>query len=155
MSKVLLEREACRFAEEHGISLVTLCPVVTVGAAPAVSARTSVPNCLSLLSGVRSIESKRQPLVCLFLCAWVGDMASSFSGDEAAFAVLDGMERASGSVRLVHVEDLCRAELFAAEEDDAAAAGRYICCSLNTTIAELARFLADKYPQHGVKTHLL
>jgi len=76
-------------------------------------------------------------------------------GDEAAFAVLDGMERASGSVRLVHVEDLCRAELFAAEEDDAAAAGRYICCSLNTTIAELARFLADKYPQHGVKTHLL
>jgi len=62
VSKVLLEREACKFAEEHGISLVTLCPVVTVGAAPAVSARTSVPNCLSLLSG-----------------------------DEAAFAVLDGM----------------------------------------------------------------
>ena len=126
MSKVLLEKAATRFAEEHGISLVTLCPVVTVGAAPAPSARTSVPNCLSLLSG-----------------------------DEAAFAVLDGIERATGCVPLVHVEDLCRAELFAAEEDDAAAAGRYICCSLNTTIAELARFLADKYPQHGVKTHLL
>jgi len=127
VSKVLLEKAATRFAEEHGISLVTLCPVVTVGAAPAPSARTSVPNCLSLLSG-----------------------------DEAAFAVLDGIERATGCVPLVHVEDLCRAELFAAEEDaPPAAAGRYICCSLNTTIAELARFLADKYPQHGVKTHLL
>ena len=127
MSKVLMEKEATRFAEEHGISLVTLCPVVTLGAAPAPSARTSVPNCLSLLSG-----------------------------DEAAFAVLDGIERATGCVPLVHVEDLCRAELFAAEEDaPPAAAGRYICCSLNTTIAELARFLADKYPQHGVKTHLL
>ncbi|KAG2574993.1 anthocyanidin reductase ((2S)-flavan-3-ol-forming)-like [Panicum virgatum] len=127
VSKVLLEKAATRFAEEHGISLVTLCPVVTVGAAPAPSARTSVPNCLSLLSG-----------------------------DEAAFAVLDGIERATGCVPLVHVEDLCRAELFAAEEDaPPAAAGRYICCSLNTTIAELAHFLADKYPQHGVKTHLL
>ncbi|PAN40244.1 hypothetical protein PAHAL_7G302300 [Panicum hallii] len=125
VSKVLLERAACRFAEEHGISLVTLCPVVTVGAAPAPNAHTSVPNCLSLLSG-----------------------------DEAAFAVLHGIERGTGCIPLVHVEDLCRAELFAAEED-AGAAGRYICCSLNTTIAELARFLADKYPHYGVKTHLL
>ncbi|OEL32257.1 Anthocyanidin reductase [Dichanthelium oligosanthes] len=125
VSKVPLEKEACRFAEEHGISLVTVCPVITVGAAPAPSARTSVPNCLSLLSG-----------------------------DKAEFAVLDAIERATGCVPLVHVDDLCRAELFVAEEE-AAAAGRYICCSLNTTIAELARFLADKYPQYGVKTHLL
>ncbi|CAD6262133.1 unnamed protein product [Miscanthus lutarioriparius] len=123
-SKVLLEKEACRFAAEHRISLVTVCPVTTVGAAPAPKVRTSVPNCLSLLSG-----------------------------DEAEFAVLDANERATGCVPLVHVDDLCRAELFVAEED--AAAGRYICCSLNTTIAELARFLADKYPQYGVKTNLL
>jgi anthocyanidin reductase len=51
VSKALLEKEACRFAEEHGISLVTVCPAVTVGAAPALSAHTSVPSCLSLLSG--------------------------------------------------------------------------------------------------------
>ncbi|CAN6269393.1 unnamed protein product [Urochloa humidicola] len=124
VSKVLLEKEACRFAEEHGISLVTVVPVVTVGAAPAPTARTSVPNCLSLLSG-----------------------------DEAEFAVLDGIERASGSIPMVHVDDLCLAELFVAEQE--AAAGRYICCALNTTVAELARFLADKYPQYGVKTNLL
>jgi anthocyanidin reductase len=76
-----------------------------------------------------------------------------FSGDEAEFAVLDAIERATGCVPLVHVDDLCRAELFVAEED--AAVGRYICCGLNTTIAEVARFLADKYPQYGVKTNLL
>uniref|UniRef100_K3Y8I5 NAD-dependent epimerase/dehydratase domain-containing protein n=1 Tax=Setaria italica TaxID=4555 RepID=K3Y8I5_SETIT len=124
VSKVLSEKAACRFAEEHGISLVTVCPVVTVGAAPSPTARTSVPSCLSLLSG-----------------------------DEAEFAVLTGMAKASGTVPLVHVDDVCRAELFVAEEE--AAAGRYLCCSLNTTIAELARFLAHKYPQYGVKTDLL
>ncbi|CAL5070183.1 unnamed protein product [Urochloa decumbens] len=124
VSKVLLEKAANRFAEEHGISLVTVCPVVTVGAAPAPISRTSVPNCLSLLSG-----------------------------DEAEFAVLRGIERSSGVVALVHVEDLCRAEVFVAEKE--AAAGRYLCCSLNTTIVEQARFLAHKYPQYGVKTNLL
>ncbi|CAN6248356.1 unnamed protein product [Urochloa humidicola] len=123
VSKVLLEKEASRFAEEHSISLVTFCPVITVGAAPAPAAHTSVPNCLSLLSG-----------------------------DEAAFGVLRGME-ASGVLALVHVEDLCRAEVFLAEEE--AAAGRYLCCSVNTTVREIARFLSENYPQYTVKTSLL
>ncbi|TVU16168.1 hypothetical protein EJB05_39719, partial [Eragrostis curvula] len=96
----------------------------TVGAAPVPNAVTSVPNCLSLLSG-----------------------------DEAEFAVLRGIERSSGTVALVHVDDVCRAELFLAEEE--AAAGRYLCCSLNTTVVQLARFLTDKYPRNPVKTNLL
>ena len=123
VSKVLLEKEASRFAAEHGISLVTVCPVLTLGAAPATRVRTSVIDSLSLLSG-----------------------------DEAGLAVLKGIEKTSGSVQLVHVDDLCRAELFVAEED--AAAGRYICCAVNTTVVELARFLARTYPQYSVKTNL-
>ena len=85
-------------------------------------------------------------------CIWWSHVVP-LSGDEAEFAVLDAIERATGCVPLVHVDDLCRAELFVAEE--VSAAGRYICCSINTTIAELARFLADKYPQYDVKTSLL
>ncbi|CAD6262135.1 unnamed protein product [Miscanthus lutarioriparius] len=122
VSKVLLEKEACRFAEEHGISLVTVLPVIVVGAAPAPKARSSIVDCLSLLSG-----------------------------DEAGLAMLKGIQKNSGQVQLVHVDDLCRAELFLAEE--AAADGRYICSSLGTTLVELARFLAQKYPQYGVKTN--
>ncbi|CAO2043846.1 unnamed protein product [Urochloa humidicola] len=121
VSKVLLEKEACRFAEENGISLVTVCPVSTVGAAPAPIVNTSVPACLSFLSG-----------------------------DEAGLGGLKSIEKTSGAVQLVHVDDLCRAELFVAEEE--AAAGRYICCALNTTVVELARYLAHKYPQYNVKT---
>ncbi|CAL5070177.1 unnamed protein product [Urochloa decumbens] len=123
VSKVLLEKEASRFAAEHGISLVTVLPVVTAGAAPARQIHTSVPGCLSLLSG-----------------------------DEAAFGALRAME-ASGVVALVHVDDLCRAEVFVAEEDTAA--GRYLCCAVNTTVREIARFLSENYPQYTVNTSLL
>ncbi|XP_062184261.1 anthocyanidin reductase ((2S)-flavan-3-ol-forming)-like [Phragmites australis] len=123
VSKVLLEKAASKFAQEHDISLVTLCPSVTVGEAPDRQVYTTVPAILSLLSG-----------------------------DEAELRVLKGIERASGSVPLVHVEDVCRAEIFVAEEE--AAAGRYICCSLDTTIVEMARFLAKKYPQYNVNTNI-
>jgi anthocyanidin reductase len=53
VSMVLMEKEACRFAQEHIIDLVTVCPVATVGKAPAArKIPASVPACLSLLSGM-------------------------------------------------------------------------------------------------------
>ncbi|XP_040255791.1 anthocyanidin reductase ((2S)-flavan-3-ol-forming) [Aegilops tauschii subsp. strangulata] len=122
VSKVLLEKAARAFALEHGLSLVTVCPVVTVGAAPAAKVNTSVPDILSLLSG-----------------------------DDARVSKLELIERATGSIPMVHIDDLCRAELFLAEEE--AASGRYNCGSVNTTVVELARFLAAKYPQYSVKTN--
>jgi len=42
-----LEKEACRFARQNGIGLVTVCPVVTVGAAPASKVHISVMKQLS------------------------------------------------------------------------------------------------------------
>jgi len=77
-------------------------------------------------------------------------MLSLLSGDQAAFGVVKAIEATTGCVPLVHVDDLCRAEIFLAEET--AAAGRYNCGSLNTTIVEIARFLAHKYPQYNVNT---
>ncbi|XBI87912.1 hypothetical protein VPH35_025928 [Triticum aestivum] len=78
------------------------------------------------------------------------DVLSLLSGDEARVRTLKFIVRMSGSIPLVHVDDVCRAEIFVAEEE--AASGRYICCSLNTTVVELARFLAAKYPHYNVNT---
>jgi len=74
------------------------------------------------------------------------------AGDEASLGVLRGAEALFGAVPMVGVDDLCRAEIFVAEEE--ASSGRYICCGLNTTVVELARFLAHKYPQYNVTTNL-
>ncbi|KAG8066375.1 hypothetical protein GUJ93_ZPchr0004g38824 [Zizania palustris] len=119
ISKIVSEKEASKLAEETGISLVTVCPVLTMGAAPAREAHTSVSAALSF-----------------------------FSGDEEMLNTLKHIAMDSGSLPLVHVDDLCRAEVFLAEKP--AAAGRYICCSLDTTILQLARSLAAKFPQYNV-----
>jgi anthocyanidin reductase len=71
-------------------------------------------------------------------------------GDDARAGMLEHIQRASGSIPMVHIDDLCRAELFVAEEE--AASGRYIVSGINTTAVELARFLAAKYPQYNVDT---
>ncbi|KAG8043602.1 hypothetical protein GUJ93_ZPchr0458g22743 [Zizania palustris] len=123
VSKVLLEKAACRFARENSISLVTVFPVFTLGAAPAPVARTSVPVVLSLLTG-----------------------------DEAQLVILRAFQAATGSLSIVHVDDLCRAEVFLAEKASPPPGGRYICCSLNTTVPHLARLAAAKYPQYNVRT---
>jgi len=116
-SKVLAEKAAMAFAEENGISLVTLCPVVVVGGAPATKVKTSVPELLSLISGDDDMVDKLQLI-----------------------------EAASGSIPLVHIDDVCRAEIFVAEKEEPA--GRYIVCTLNTTAIELSHFLSVKYPQY-------
>ena len=72
------------------------------------------------------------------------------SGDDVMIRYLELIEKTTGSIPMVHVDDLCHTEIFVAEEE--AASGRYICCCLDTTVAELATFLAAKYPQYNVNT---
>lgn len=52
--------------------------------------------------------------------------------------------------QLVHLDDLCIAHIFLYEHGEAK--GRYICSSVNTTILDIAKMLATKYPEYNVPT---
>ncbi|XP_042381028.1 anthocyanidin reductase ((2S)-flavan-3-ol-forming)-like isoform X2 [Zingiber officinale] len=121
VSKVLVEKEATKYAAENGLSLVTVVPPPILGP----TTGSDLPY--SMLLGL-----------------------SLLTGNEDMIHGLGMMQSLSGSISFVHVEDLCRAHIFVAENE--LAAGRYICCAANTSAPELARFLRMRFPQYPVPT---
>ncbi|XP_052203710.1 anthocyanidin reductase ((2S)-flavan-3-ol-forming) [Diospyros lotus] len=80
----------------------------------------------------------------------MGLAMSLITGNEFLINALKGMQMLSGSISIAHVEDVCRAHIFVAEKKSAS--GRYICCAVNTSVPELAKFLSKRYPQYNVPT---
>lgn len=80
----------------------------------------------------------------------IGLATSLISGNEFLVNALKGMQMLSGSISITHVEDVCRAHVFLAEKE--AASGRYICCAINSSVPELAKFLNKRYPDFNVST---
>ncbi|PON34659.1 NAD(P)-binding domain containing protein [Parasponia andersonii] len=80
----------------------------------------------------------------------VGLATSLITGNDFLINAMKGMQILSGSISISHVEDVCQAHVFLAEKESAS--GRYICCAVNTSVPELAKFLSEKYPQYKVPT---
>ncbi|XP_059645856.1 anthocyanidin reductase ((2S)-flavan-3-ol-forming) [Cornus florida] len=80
----------------------------------------------------------------------IGLGMSLITGNEFLINGLKGMQMLSGSISISHVEDVCRAHIFVAEKESAS--GRYICCAVNSSVPELAKFLNKRYPQYKVPT---
>ncbi len=53
-------------------------------------------------------------------------------------------------VNLVHLDDLCMSQIFLYEHPEAK--GRYISSSHDGTIIQLAKMLAEKYPEYNIPT---
>ncbi|CAH2056823.1 unnamed protein product [Thlaspi arvense] len=75
---------------------------------------------------------------------------SLITGNDFLINGLKGMQTLSGSISITHVEDVCRAQIFVAEKESAS--GRYLCCAVNTSVPELAKFLNKRYPDYNVPT---
>ncbi|KAF7802764.1 anthocyanidin reductase ((2S)-flavan-3-ol-forming)-like [Senna tora] len=118
-SKTLAEKAAWKFAEENHIDLITVIPSLTAGASLTPEIPPSVSLAMSLITG------------------------NGFLID-----AMKGMQVLSGSVSLVHVEDVGGAHIFVAEKESAS--GRYICCAHNTSVPELAILLSKRYPQYKI-----
>eukprot|EP01018_Ginkgo_biloba_P011318 Gb_10028 [translate_table: standard] len=121
VSKTLAEQAALKYAEEHSLDVVTVIPVLVVGPAVTPTVPSSVELALSLITG-----------------------------DEFKMGALKGMQFVSGSISLVHIDDVCSAQIFLMEKPSAQ--GRYICSPVNTGIPQLAEFLSKRYPQYKVPT---
>uniref|UniRef100_A0A0D6QR01 NAD-dependent epimerase/dehydratase domain-containing protein n=1 Tax=Araucaria cunninghamii TaxID=56994 RepID=A0A0D6QR01_ARACU len=123
VSKTLAEQAAWQFAKEHALDVVTIIPVLIVG--PAIT--PAVPS---------SVQLALSPL----------------TGNPQFLGGLKGMQLVSGSISLVHVDDVCSAQIFLLENP--LAEGRYICCPINSSVPQLAECLAKRYPQYNVSTKI-
>lgn len=121
VSKTLAERAALQYGKEHDLEVVTIIPVLVVGSSITPTVPVSVEVALSLLTGIpRDLH------------------------------ILKDLQLGTGSLSLVHVEDLCTAHIFLMENP--AAQGRYICSASNLSVAQLAHYLSKRYPQYNVLT---
>ncbi|EOA34485.1 hypothetical protein CARUB_v10022026mg [Capsella rubella] len=119
ISKMLAEKTAWEFAKEHNIDLVTVIPALIAGNSLLYDPPSSLALSMSLITG-----------------------------KEMHLTGLKEMQKLSGSISFVHVDDLARAHLFLAEKETAS--GRYICCANNTCVPEIADFLRQRYPKYNV-----
>jgi anthocyanidin reductase len=120
LSKTLAENEALKFAKENKFSVVTVIPVLIAGSKPLTP---DVPSSIGLATAL-------------------------MTENEFLLKAFKGMQLLSGSISIVHVEDVCRAQIFLAEKETAS--GRYVCCAANSSVLEIAKFLGNRYPQYEV-----
>jgi anthocyanidin reductase len=121
VSKTLAEQAALQYGKEQGLDVVTIIPVLVVGPSITPSVPSSVQLALSFLTG-----------------------------NPHTLQAIKGMQLVSGSISLVHVDDVCSAHIFLMENPSAE--GRHICCPINTSVPQLAKHLSKRYPQYNVPT---
>ncbi|XP_078437292.1 NAD(P)-binding Rossmann-fold superfamily protein [Wolffia australiana] len=122
-AKTLAEKAAWQFAADNNLDLVAVNPTLIIGPSLTQETPFSIKLALALITG-----------------------------EELPTLAIKIMEKVSGSISVVHLEDVCRAQLFLAEAP--AAKGRYIVSAVDSGLWALSAFLSSRYPQHKITTSL-
>ncbi|CAA7394529.1 unnamed protein product [Spirodela intermedia] len=123
VAKTLAEKAAWKFADDNQLDLITVNPTMIVGPTMTQETPFSVRLALALITG-----------------------------EELPTLGVKIMEKVSGSISLIHLEDVCRAQLHLAETE--ASAGRYILSAVDSGLWDIAAFLSATYPQYKITTSL-
>ncbi|XP_020674636.1 putative anthocyanidin reductase isoform X2 [Dendrobium catenatum] len=119
-SKLITEQKAFQFAKENAIDLVSVIPPTVAGPFLTSSVPVSVKVILSPLTG-----------------------------DPNLHPIIVTVQSRLGSIPLVHIEDICNAQIFLMENN--AAEGRYICSASSSTIPQLEKLLSESHPSFSPK----
>ncbi|KAI0498772.1 hypothetical protein KFK09_019665 [Dendrobium nobile] len=118
----IIKQKAFQLAKENAIDLVSVIPPTVAG--PFLT--SSVPVSIKVL-------------------------LSPLTGDPNLHPILVTVQSRLGSIPLVHIEDICNAQIFLMENN--AAEGQYICSASSSTIPQLEKLFSESCPSFSPKRY--
>ncbi|XP_048320596.2 NADPH HC-toxin reductase 1 isoform X2 [Ziziphus jujuba] len=83
-----------------------------------------------------------------YLNSTVETLLSQLSGNLSGYNSLKCVQEITGSIPLVHLEDVCEAHIFCMEQPSLR--GRYFCSVVNPTLKEIALYVQENYPEYKI-----
>ena len=84
-----------------------------------------------------------------YLPASVPVVISQLQDNEVAYQSLKFLEDIDGKIPLVHIDDVCEAHIFCAE--DPSVNGRFLVANSYASSAEIANYYLQNYPEFNLK----
>ncbi|KAJ8562661.1 hypothetical protein K7X08_031113 [Anisodus acutangulus] len=88
-----------------------------------------------------------------YISGSMANMVSLITGDEIYYKQIKFLEETIGKVPIVHIEDVCEAHIFSME--NSSMEGRFLCASSFVSIAEIASYYQEKYPEFHINQKYL
>jgi len=84
-----------------------------------------------------------------YLPASVALLISQLKDNEVTYQSLKFIEEIDGKIPLVHIDDVCEAHIFCAE--DSSINGRFLVANSYASSAEIANYYLQNYPEFNLK----
>ncbi|XP_047342109.1 putative anthocyanidin reductase [Impatiens glandulifera] len=104
---------------------------------------------VSLICGLVGGDVQMLGYVPMSVRAVVGQL----TGHPFSYLGLKSIQELSGSVPLIHIEDVCEAFIFCTEQSSMK--GRFMCVAVDPTISEMAEYFQNKNPKLKIQDGLI